>query len=937
VIRLIRLGAAVGLLLPALAVSQTGIVRGRAIDALTHRGLAGTTITIEGTALQAVADTAGAFSIRAVPAGPHVARGLHLGYDPTRVALTVAPDAVTTIEILLGRNALELKSIMVTADPVSRARGELGTASVIETEAIRNQMAASLAGILELLPGVPLQAPGLDSPQQIALRSVPVSGGGLSSQSATAGNPSAQQLAAFGTQIVLDGVPLSNNANLQTLGVRGELSLSTTAGGGIDLRRIPASTIERVEVIRGVPSARYGDATQGIIVVDTRAGIVDPLVTARFDARTAEVAFVGGRKVADRQTASITSDLTRTIIAPGLRDDRSYRVTTGFAHRFTMGDEDAAINDASRRAVFDTRLDVFRIFQDNPGTSPDTDFASFSHDSGLRFSERVRARLGVATLLSLTGALESVSQHSYTQAPRLIGAMPFTSSLVPGPSIGKFIGGVYVARVHVDGEPRHLYTRTEMSHSARVLGANSEFRAGAELRREWTSGPGYQFDIEFPPQVEFNGVQGYNRPRRFDAVPPVATSALYWDDWLTRGIGTATLQVQGGLRLDLTHRGSTWLSKSRDQSLQPRLNAELSPASWLRLRAGGGRIAKLPAFADLFPAPQYNDVINVGWYANNPAERLAVLTTSIFDPRNPGLRYMVSDRAEAGAEIDLGRADAQLTMVVYTDRLSRGVGIQPEPTYLLRDHFQLTDSSAGTGKPPQIVQPASSRDTVPILIDRRANNLTQRGSGAEATLTLPEIPRLHTRASVQGAFVRSRLDNSGVEFASNFSAFQLTDLHQRAPYWSGTTRMGERLLLTTRLIHHQPAIGLVVTATIQHTLRETRQDVGGTDTLSWDGYITRTGELVPVPAAQRTDPKYNDLHQSRNTLLIVPQRGAVDWIFNLQVSKTLPFKGRFSFYAFNALDKIGYYGGRTIAPRLYPPTRFGLELTMPLQSSRTGS
>jgi hypothetical protein len=925
---------------PTLAIAQTSALSGHVVDAVTRRGLSRATVSIEGTALSTITDSTGIFKLATVPRGPHVLRATRLGYAPNRLPIVVAIAQVAGVEILLAQSALELRTVNVTADAVSRARGELGTASVIETEAIRNQMAASLAGILELIPGVVLQAPGLDGPQQISLRSVPVSGGGFSStQSATTANPSAEQLAAFGTQIVLDGVPLSNNANLQTLGVRGELSLSSVSGGGVDLRRVPAATLDRVEVIRGVPSARYGDVTQGLIIVDTRAGAFEPQLTARFDARTAELAFAGGRTFARAQTASVTSDLARTIVAPGLRDDRSYRLTTGIAHRLNIGGAPEERSEPTRGAVFDTRFDVFRVFQDDPGTPPAVDIASFSHDAGLRFSERARVQLSGSTRVFFTGALEAISQHSFTQAPRVRGAMPFTNSLTPGRAIGKFIGGIYLSRVNVDGEPRHLYTRTELTRSiASLFGASHELRAGVELRREWTSGPGYQFDIEFPPQVEFNGVQGYDRPRRYDAVPPVATTGLYWDDWLTRTLfGSTTLQVQGGLRLDLLHRGTTWVSGARDAVLQPRLNAELSPAPWLRMRAGVGRMAKMPAFADLFPAPQYNDVVNVNWYANDPAERLAVLTTFVFDPTNPDLRYSTADRAEAGVEMDLGRSDTHLAVVAYADRLNGGVGISAQPTYILRDHYQLTDSTAGSGKPPQIIEPPSSRDTVPILIDRRANNLTLKGSGMEATLTLPEVPRLRTRASVQGAFTRSRLENSGVEFANAFSDFQLTGRGLRSPYWLGTTRTGERLLLTTRLIHHQPAIGLVITGTIQHTLREIRRDEGGTDTLSWSGYITHAGVLVPVPASQRADPQYTDIRLSRNSLLVDPQKTPVDWMFNLQVSKTVPYDGRFSFYAFNAFDRIGTYGGGPVAPLLFPPTRFGLELSMPFGGGRGGA
>lgn len=912
-----------------MALSGQASVTGRVTDARTGRPIAAALVSIEGGAA-ARTDSVGIYRLTEVPSGPQFIRATYVGFAPARQQVTMPSRGNLTVNLQLARNALEMSEITVTADPASRARGELGTASVIESEAIRNQMASSLAGVLELLPGVALQAPGLDRTQQIALRAVPVSGGGIGLSSATAAGPSATQLAAFGTQVVVDGVPLSNNANLQSLGGRSELSLPSAAGGGIDLRRIPAATIERVEVVRGIPSARYGDLTQGVIVVDTRAGAFEPLLTARFDANSKEIAFVGGRTIGSRHTASVTSNFNRTVVEPGVFDDRTYRLTTGVAHRFDAGMANDPTAPNSPRATFDTRIDFFRVFEDNPGHEPAPDFASFTHDAGLRALERVRIGLTQDTRLNVTAAIEGVSQESFTQGPRLRGAMPFTDRLTPGRSIGKYVGGSYVAKVNVSGQPRHLYTRTELTHSRTMLGSDHDLRAGAELRREWTGGAGYQFDVEFPPQSEFNGVQGFDRPRRYDAVPPVATTAIYLDDWIRRNLwGSATAQLQAGVRMEALHREATWFSGARDAIVQPRLNAEVAPAQWIRIRGGVGRMAKLPSFAALYPAPQYNDVVNVNWYANDPAERLAVLTTFEFDPTNPDLGYSYADRAEGGIEMELGRPDARLSVTVYADRLQRGVGVRAEPTFLLREHYQLSDSTTGTGVPPQIIEPPSFSDTVPVIIDRPANNLTVRASGAEATLTLPEIPWIRTRVAMQGSLARSRLSHDGVEFAFGFADFQLDENTARAPYWFGTERTGELGLVTTRLIHHQPALGLVISATIQHTLRRNRRDVGGADTLSWAGYITRAGVLVPVAESQRTDPQYQDLRVARTGLLLQGQKGATDWMFNLHVSKSLPGNGRLSFYAFNASDKVGRYGTATISSQLYAPTRFGLELSMP--------
>lgn len=891
-------------------------VAGRVTDQPAGSPLALATVSIEGTPLSATTDPQGRYRLEAVPAGPRVLRVIRIGYAPVRRGIYVPGTGTLTEDVTMARSALHLAGITVTADPVSRARGELGTASVIEGDAIRNQTAASLMGLLELVPGVQLRPPGLDGVQQFALRAVPISAGGAG---AGAFQPTGEGLASFGTQIVLDGVPVSNNANLQTLGPRGELAFSTSAGGGVDLRRIPASTIERVEVIRGIPSARHGDLTQGAVIVDLRAGVIDPEVLVRFDARTLEASILGGTGLGRSQTGSVTFDVARTRIAPGQTDDQSSRFAVQGAHRYEAG---------SLR--FDTRLDAFQLVEDRPESPVFPGTESRSRDNGLRLSERARAPLGARSRLEWTAAFEAIRQRSFSRAPKLRGPLPFTNRLTEGRQAGKFIGGSYNARVDLEGDPRHFYNRLEFVSEPLGLARGESVRAGVELRREWNAGPGYLFDLEAPPQVTFNGVNGFDRPRRFDLIPPIVTSALYADARSTWPVGgERTLSLQAGLRFDVLHDGRTWISSVRDQVLEPRLNVELAATRWLRVRAGAGRVAKLPSLASLYPGPQYYDLVNVNYFANDPAERLAVLTTRIADRTSPELGYSVSDKLEAGLEAEPVQG-AIVALNLFRDRTRGAVGIANEPTFFEREHFRIVDSTVGTGRPPDYEVPAFLIDTVPVLIDRPRNNLVFTSRGAELTAALPEVPGTDTRLAVLGSWVDTRVENRDIEFIRAFSDFQLSGNDPRAPYWEGSTRTGERLLLTARLIHHRAQAGLVITGTVQLTLRDRSRDIGGTDTLSFAGYVTRTGELVPVPPADRGRPEYSDLRVPRAGLQVAPEKGASDWLASLQVAKSLPAGGRVSFYAFNFLDRIGKYGGRFTTTRLFPAARFGLEVTMPV-------
>lgn len=892
-------------------------VVGRITEVESGAALPDAVVTVEGTFLSSRSDAEGRYRIERVPAGPQVLRAVRIGYAPLRQAIGVPATATLTVDLVMARQALHLPGLQVTADPGGRARGELGPATVIGEEAVRNQTAASLAGVLELVPGVPLQPPGLDRVQQFALRSVPVSPGGAAG--VNAGAPGAGTLASFGTMILLDGVPVSNNANLQSLGPRGEFDIPTSAGGGVDLRRFPASTIERVEVVRGLPSVRYGDLTQGAVLVETRAGAVEPELLTRLDPRGGELSLVGGKRLSSTQTGTVALDAARTAIAPGETDDQSYRFSGQLAHRWESG-----------RWRLDSRLDGFQLVEDRPENEQFPGVASQSRDNGLRISERARLQHDERSALEFTGALEYVRQRSFSQASRIRTAMPFTDRLTEGRQEGKFIGGIYSSRVDLEGDAGHLFLRMEETREPQWLDWPQKVRLGAEFRREWGSGPGYQFDIEFPPQVEFNGINGFDRPRSYDDIPPIVTTGLYLEDRIQRPVGSGGWwAVQAGVRADLLHDGDWWFSAVRDVAVQPRLMAEIAPVEWLRFRVGAGRVAKTPLLSSLSPGLQYYDLVNVNYYATDPAERLAVLTTRIVDKTNPELGYAVADNFEAGFEADLGRDGAQVTVSLFHSTVEGAVGILAEPTSFLREHFRIVDSTVGTGRPPAYEEPAYAADSVPILIDRPGNSATMVNRGAELTALFPEITALRTRIEAQGAWIQSRVENHGLAFNPEFSDFQM-GLAPRAPYWNGATATGERLLLTTRLIHQLPSAGLVVTGIIQFTLREQREDLGATDTLSFAGYLTRGGRLVPVPASDRSAPEYQDLRVSRRGLMTEPQVGPSDWLLSLQVAKSLPLRGRLLFYAFNAFNKVGNFGDATTAARLYPSARFGLEVTMPL-------
>jgi hypothetical protein len=94
--------------------SVVGAVGGRVTDAREATGLAGATVTIEGSRLSATTGPDGRYVIPNVPAGSHVIVARGVGYAAARQSVTVIDDQQATADFALQRAAVPLDEIVVT-------------------------------------------------------------------------------------------------------------------------------------------------------------------------------------------------------------------------------------------------------------------------------------------------------------------------------------------------------------------------------------------------------------------------------------------------------------------------------------------------------------------------------------------------------------------------------------------------------------------------------------------------------------------------------------------------------------------------------------------------------------------------------------------------------------------------------------------------------
>ena len=241
--------------------AQVGSIRGRVIDS-TGAPLSGTILTVDGTAVRTQAASTGSYLLTGVPAGLHTVRARLIGYLPGAATVTVKAGASVTLEIKLARSAVSLAAVQVVVGSRAqhKAADEVAVpVDIIPVETIAKQGTTELSAIFQNV------APSVNFPRQSVTDADdivrPFTMRGLSPDH---------------TLVLVNGVRRHRTALVHTF------AQGMPAGSnGVDLNAMPASAIERMEVLRDGASAQYGsDAIAGVLNLVIKSGEFSPFINA---------------------------------------------------------------------------------------------------------------------------------------------------------------------------------------------------------------------------------------------------------------------------------------------------------------------------------------------------------------------------------------------------------------------------------------------------------------------------------------------------------------------------------------------------------------------------------------------------------------------------------------------------------------------------------
>lgn len=192
--------------------------------------------------------------------------------------LPVSSQPSANVQVKIFPASIRINEVTITAK-----KKEFSSIEISE-EALQKIQSFSIGDVLQQLPGQYIKPLANTVMSNIVLRSA-------NTQSLISTSILDQDFGnkAFGTQLMINNVAMSNNANMQEYHssysdpfqqLPNSFYVATGKGTveaarpnfGTDLRQIPTEDIERIEVIAGVPDAKYGDLTSGLIKVETKTG-----------------------------------------------------------------------------------------------------------------------------------------------------------------------------------------------------------------------------------------------------------------------------------------------------------------------------------------------------------------------------------------------------------------------------------------------------------------------------------------------------------------------------------------------------------------------------------------------------------------------------------------------------------------------------------------
>lgn len=842
-------------------------------DAQTKEPIIMGTVQLNPLGQYAVTDVKGKAVIKNIPQGTYTLSVTYVGYETYTTNIAISNKNLD-LNIRMSEASLALKEVSVTAK--QNASGT-STASIIGRQAIDHLQASSLADIMQLVPGQLMGHNNLMSQTNLQIRQL-------------VNDPTA----AFGSSVMVDGVPISNNGSLS----QGPMTEFT----GTDLRNISADDINDVEVVRGIPSAEYGDLSGGMVIVHSKVGVTPWQVKAKVNPALMNYSVGKGANIGKYGIINGSLDYAQAWGDPRWKTNSYHRYTASFGWSY----------DITRKWNMNTKI-RYMLAKDWTGDDPDatvegSDKKNKNQTISITHNGRIQVEKFFARTVNYTIGLSFTrNDKRETGLAKISGGSinPILTARETGYYIVPYEKIAYRTTAYTESHPGNLFAKIGNSFYVKAGKTRQTFKMGAEYHYDWNTGRGYYNEDDRYPLVPNSD----GRPRAYSEVPGLHQIAAYAEDQLVWTMNKVNrLRTTFGLRFTAMQP----FSNVATTALSPRLNLSFSATKWLDIRAGIGMNSKTPGLNYLYPDKKYVD--RPAAPADQNAATQAYHTYVYNVEYSKSLKNATTTKVEAGFDIRL-KNGKKLSLLGYIDNTPDGFGNLTEFHTYTANYFANPDMS---GAPQR-------SDVVFITTGAIGNVAHTKNRGIEADMDFGTWKAIRTSFYLSGAYQESKTWSTNLN-ASNLNSrylpedpYKKTDTQPfKLVYPNGLDdnySKYRRLVTTLRTVTHISELRMVASLTTQviwhswnHSYNMDKNPIGWIDPQC--NYHEITNEMLAgylgmdanyyatAPVGIDNVPIYKLLSRSID---METESSPITWNVQARITKELGKVGGLSFYVNNAL------------------------------------
>lgn len=643
--------------------------------------------------------------------------------------------------IVLEEQSYELAEVVVMAD----YKKNQGSTAVINQQALEHIQPTSVADVLSLIPGGLFRESSATGFNRISLR-----------QSGSDDNTS------LGMAVVMDGIPQDNDgfrASIPGLSTD-EYSDRLGMNRGIDLKTLSTDHIRKIEIVKGISSAKLGSLSSGVIQTTSKIGITPAQLRMKVDPLTKLIYLGKGFRISPKM-GYLHTGIDYTSVYDDRRDPMSkYSRLTGqvtYNNSVDVGDktlflffklsEVYTLNQAKEDELTQDYNESFRNKYSRTGAS----FKAQMYDLG-----------------KIVDNVEFIASADYTydliDRNRLVQTgtpLPSPLATEEGESEGIYLPSTYYSPFQIENKPLSLLTQLNAESLFETRSFRHKVIYGLSWKRTKNYGEGVMVDMTRPP---YPGNNEYVRPVPNRSIPALSVGAAYAEEQLKHSNRWFDFELNAGVRFTQMFNLDTKYTELRKLQVEPRINAALSfnidlaGGKSLRnmFRFGFGQENKLPTLDYIYPDRVYKDMIVLNAYTkqDDPFNHL-ITYTKIYDVTNNSLRPNRNTKYEAGWDVEYEGYSLSLTF--FKEHSDRGFESVAEysPVRYTR-YVDPIDGQPIVGRRPEKEDYVADPYATFVDMDIVRNSMKVEKKGLEYLLRFPKIIPLSTTVEINGAYYDTR-------------------------------------------------------------------------------------------------------------------------------------------------------------------------------------